>query len=79
MSDFPNYRRSVRGIHSRGDPHAKGRFHGQEVGGWGKNFESKPVLEAGSRSAANDSVEEHDPSDMQVYVRVCVFTLMSLN
>ncbi|CAO2819051.1 unnamed protein product [Amaranthus hypochondriacus] len=58
-------RRSVRGIHSRGDPHAKGRFHGQEVGGWGKNFESKPVLEAGSRSVANNLVEEHDPSDMQ--------------
>lgn len=53
-------RRPVRGAQSRGNPHAKGRFSGQEAEGWGMKSDSQSMLEASSRSTNNDQVEEHN-------------------
>ncbi|XP_021733585.1 protein MODIFIER OF SNC1 1-like [Chenopodium quinoa] len=50
-------RRSVRGAQSRGDPHGKGGFHGQDSDGWGRKSNTQSVVEAGSRSVTNDQVE----------------------
>ncbi|KAL2936116.1 Protein MODIFIER OF SNC1 1 [Bienertia sinuspersici] len=53
-------RRSLRGPQIKGEPHPKGKFHGQDADGRGKKSDSQFSVEAGSRSMSKDQVQEHN-------------------